>query len=82
MEFAYALPVIKRNTQTSTYSKMPLIKPNNTESQNEFISRCMGDEVIQKDFKDQKQRLAVCFSQWKTKDDKEESKGFKVFVAE
>jgi hypothetical protein len=48
---------------------MPLITPSKTEKQSEkgkqeFISRCMGDETINKDFPDQKQRAAVCYSQW------------------
>lgn len=43
---------------------MPLPKPRSEESRDDFISRCMGGDAI-KEFKDQKQRVAVCFSQWK-----------------
>jgi hypothetical protein len=43
---------------------MPLPKPNKNEKQGEFISRCAGDETMNTDFPDQKQRLAVCYSQW------------------
>jgi hypothetical protein len=44
---------------------MPLPKPSKTETEQEFVSRCAGDEMMNKEFKDQKQRLAVCYSQYK-----------------
>lgn len=44
---------------------MPLPSPKGKEKQSDFISRCMGDNTMGKDFKDQKQRVAVCYSQWK-----------------
>ena len=44
---------------------MPLVTPKKSEKQGEFVSRCMGDETINKDFPDQKQRAAVCYSQFK-----------------
>lgn len=43
---------------------MPLPKPNNKEKKSEFVSRCIGDNQTNKDFPDQKQRIAVCYSQW------------------
>jgi HK97 family phage portal protein len=43
----------------------PLPKPHEGEDQNEFISRCMSDDEVQRDFDSQEQRLAVCFSQWR-----------------
>ena len=46
---------------------MPLPKKHKNESEQEFISRCVSDEMMVKDFKDQKQRLAVCYSQFKTR---------------
>jgi len=46
---------------------MPLPKPRKQESEQEFVSRCMGDDMMNKDFKDQKQRAAVCYSQFKTR---------------
>jgi hypothetical protein len=49
---------------------MPLPKPSDKETQQEFVSRCMGDEKTRKEFPDQKQRAAVCYGQWKTKDKK------------
>ena len=45
---------------------MPLPKPRTGESQNDFISRCMGNEEIKRDFgSGSKQAQAVCFSQFK-----------------
>ena len=35
------------------------------ESEDEFISRCMGDDQMVKEFPDQDQRAAVCYAQWK-----------------
>ena len=43
---------------------MPLQKPKNKEKKSDFISRCIGDTQTNKDFPDQKQRIAVCYSQW------------------
>jgi hypothetical protein len=43
---------------------MPLPKPSEKEKEKEFISRCMADEMMNKDYKDQKQRAAVCYSQY------------------
>lgn len=47
---------------------MPLIKPKKSESEQEFVNRCMSDDMVQKDFKDQKQRAAVCYSQFKVRE--------------
>ena len=45
---------------------MPLPKPRTGEAQDNFISRCMSNETIKKDFgKGSKQAQAVCFSQWR-----------------
>ena len=43
---------------------MPLVKPKNKEKKSEFVSRCIGDTQSGKDFPDQKQRIAVCYSLW------------------
>lgn len=43
---------------------MPLPKPKNKEKKSEFVSRCIGDTQTGKDFPDQKQRIAVCYSLW------------------
>ena len=44
---------------------MPIPKPNKDESQNSFISRCMSDSVMKKEFPEQKQRSAVCYDSWR-----------------
>lgn len=44
---------------------MPLPSPSKKETEQEFVSRCMGDEMMNEDYKDQKQRAAVCYSQFK-----------------
>lgn len=41
--------------------------PRSGESQSEFVSRCMGSSEAQRDFPDQDQRLAFCYSQWRRK---------------
>ncbi len=46
---------------------MPLMSPKKTEKQKEFVSRCAGDSSMLKEFPDQKQRIAVCYSQFKRK---------------
>ena len=40
---------------------MPLPKPKPNEKQKEFISRCIVDSNIQKEGKDTKQRIAICY---------------------
>src|SRR5690606_32212350 len=43
---------------------MPLPKPNDGETKDEFIERCMADETMQEEFPDEDQRYAVCLAQW------------------
>ena len=43
---------------------MPLPKPRKKEDKNEFISRCMSDDIMRKEYKDNKQRVAVCLTQF------------------
>lgn len=43
---------------------MPMPEPTTGEDRSEFISRCMGDDVMVEDFPDTDQRLAVCQRQW------------------
>jgi hypothetical protein len=47
---------------------MPIPNPKKSEKQGDFVSRCMGDETMNKEFPDQKQRAAVCYSQFKKAD--------------
>ena len=43
---------------------MPLLKPNDGETKEEFIGRCMTDDTMQEEFPDESQRYAVCLTQW------------------
>ena len=42
---------------------MPIPKPKKGQKEQEYMSRCMGDETMKKEFPDQKQRVAVCLTQ-------------------
>jgi hypothetical protein len=44
---------------------MPLPKPGDKENRRDFLSRCMGDEIMNRDYEDNQQRYAVCNSQWR-----------------
>lgn len=44
---------------------MPLPKPGDHEDRADFMARCMGDETMNADFPDTKQRAAVCNQQWR-----------------
>ena len=46
---------------------MPLPAPKNNENHDDFIERCMSNEIMQKEYPDQKQRYAICQSQWDEK---------------
>jgi hypothetical protein len=43
---------------------MPLVTPKKNEKQGDFISRCAGNDTMNKDFPNTKQRVAVCYSEW------------------
>ena len=44
---------------------MPIPKPRTGESEDAFVSRCMGDETMKDEYPAQGQRLAVCFNTFK-----------------
>jgi hypothetical protein len=44
---------------------MPIPKPRKDEDNQKFVSRCMSDETMKKDYKDTKQRVSVCLGQTK-----------------
>ena len=44
---------------------MPIPTPNANEDQSTFISRCMGDDTMNSEYPDQKQRAAVCHTSWR-----------------
>jgi len=47
-------------------------KPHSGESKDEYVSRCAGAAQMNKEFPDQKQRVAVCYSYWERKNEAEE----------
>lgn len=53
---------------------MPIPKPKTGEAQKDFISRCMSDDIMKRDYPKDKldQRLAICFTSWRAKGKKEE----------
>jgi hypothetical protein len=44
---------------------MPLPSPRNKEKRGDFVSRCMADLSKKGEFKDNKQRAAVCYDAFK-----------------
>jgi hypothetical protein len=44
---------------------MPILKKETTETASKFISRCMDNEVMIKEYPDEDQRFAVCIDQLK-----------------
>lgn len=52
---------------------MPIPTPHKGEKQDDFMHRCMSNEVMKKEFPENKQRVAVCMSKWRKKSEKEES---------
>jgi len=44
---------------------MPLPTKQPEEEKSAFTSRCMSDDMMKKEFPDNKQRVAVCLSQYK-----------------
>ncbi|MFW5895485.1 MAG: hypothetical protein ACOCT9_01955 [archaeon] len=48
---------------------MPLPEPKNREEKQEFISRCMSNDTMKREFNNKDQRLAVCYKQWEKKNE-------------
>jgi HK97 family phage prohead protease len=46
---------------------MPIPKPNSDESRLQFLNRCMGDDTMASEYRDSDQRLAVCTSEYDSK---------------
>ena len=44
---------------------MPIPQPHADEAESEFVARCAGDKVMNTDFPDRKQRVAVCYQTWR-----------------
>ena len=43
---------------------MPIPTPHKGQDQDAFMQDCMGDPVMNKEYKDQKQRAAICYRQY------------------
>ncbi len=43
---------------------MPLPRPDKNESRKKFVNKCMDDAAMLKEFPNEKQRAAVCYSQY------------------
>lgn len=43
---------------------MPIPKPEKNETQQGFVSRCMGNDTMVKDYPNQSQRSAICYQSW------------------
>ena len=54
---------------------MPIPKPTKNQDKEKFLSNCMSDDVMRREFKYQSQRYAFCQSQWKKAKDKKNAKG-------
>lgn len=46
---------------------MPIPNRKQNEDKQKFVSRCMGNETMKKEYPDTKQRVAICLSQTRTK---------------
>lgn len=44
---------------------MPIPQPEKDEDRQKFVSRCMSDKTMKKDYQDTKQRIAICLGQTK-----------------
>lgn len=53
---------------------MPLPQPRKDEKRSEFMSRCMGSEVMNREFPDQEQRYKICLTQWNKQWNKKKDK--------
>lgn len=54
---------------------MPLISPKKNQSENDFVSSCMSDPTMSQEYKDAKQRVAVCHSLFKQAKKRKSAKG-------
>lgn len=52
---------------------MPIPEPRPDEDRDEFLARCVLDDVMRDEFPDRNQRLAVCISQFEEGYDDEEA---------
>lgn len=53
---------------------MPIPRPHKSETHDDFIGRCMADEVMNAEYGDTKQRYAICQTQWENRGEKKRTK--------
>ena len=53
---------------------MPLPTPRKDEERDKFVSRCIEDKVMESEFPNLSQRVAVCVGQWDNKDKQKQTK--------
>ncbi len=58
---------------------MPLPTPKKEEKRDEFISRCIENDVMNDEFPNLTQRVAVCVSQWDNKDKQKKQKKNEIY---
>jgi len=46
---------------------MPLPTPKDGQDKNEWMQFCMSNETMKQEYPDTKQRIAICYSQWRNK---------------
>jgi len=49
---------------------MPIPNPVKSEKRTNFIDRCMGDKIMNKDFPDAGKRAGVCYTRWRNRNAK------------
>ena len=51
---------------------MPLPTPRPSESEDQFMNRCMSDDTVQEEYPSNTQRYAICVTQWGRKKEKDD----------
>jgi hypothetical protein len=46
---------------------MPIPKPAPNEDKQQFMNRCMSNDIMNSEYPDNKQRYAICLQQWNNK---------------
>jgi len=46
---------------------MPIPSPEQDEKMTEFLNRCMSDETMVAEYKNERQRMAICAKEWSKK---------------
>jgi hypothetical protein len=47
------------------FKVMPLPKPRSGQDQKDFMTECMNDDLMKREYPNRDQRLAVCAVQWR-----------------